>query len=73
MKNGPDKLAQVAELVANDGWALTFQTFGQYRAALLKEVRRLQKQPERLVYVPESWCLSCCFVRPVTSAGGGAL
>lgn len=73
MKNRPDKLAQLAALVANDGWAMTFQSLGQYRTALLKEIARLNQQPERLLNAPESCCSGCCMARQVTLAAGGAL
>lgn len=33
------KLAQLLLLISNDAWAITHQTLGQYRAALLKEAQ----------------------------------
>lgn len=30
---------EVAQMVLNDAWALTFQTFSQYRSALAKSIR----------------------------------
>jgi hypothetical protein len=31
-------LTRIGSAIANDGWAATFQTLGQYRSALLKEL-----------------------------------
>lgn len=38
-------LARLARLIADDAHALTFQTFGQYRTALLAQVKLLQGLP----------------------------
>lgn len=34
------KLEQLRKLIADDGYAMTFQSLGQYRTALLKELDR---------------------------------
>lgn len=39
------KLAQLYSLIADNSHALTFQTFGQYRNALLEAARRLMREP----------------------------
>ncbi len=41
-----DALRQLIRLIGDDAHALTFQTFGQYRAALLKAGVALLKQAE---------------------------
>lgn len=73
MKNEPDKLAQVAALVASDSWALTFQTFSQYRSALLRAIEGIAARPERLVNGPSGCDSSCCIARRVTPSAGGDL
>ena len=35
----PDPLDEIRKLIANDAYACTFQTMGQYRAALLKAMQ----------------------------------
>lgn len=46
------KLIALSQLIASDSYAVTFQSMGQYRSALLQEVAHLLKQspkatPER--------------------------
>lgn len=36
-----EALEEVRQLVANDAYAITFQTFGQYRTGLLASIRAL--------------------------------
>lgn len=71
MKNEASKLALVADLVSDNGWAAGFQTIGQYRTALLKEIGRIHNQPDRLLNDPESCGSGCCIARQVTQVGGG--
>ncbi|MNE02581.1 hypothetical protein D3C81_1374290 [compost metagenome] len=73
MKNGPDKLAQVMALVASHSWAAGFQSLGQYRAALLKEIATVAKDESRLVDGPPSCDSGCCIARQVTPSAGGEL
>lgn len=40
------KIAQVRALVANDAWAISFQTFGQYRTALLNAIDLIDASEE---------------------------
>lgn len=72
MKNEASKLGLVADLVLDNGWAAGFQTLGQYRTALLKEIGRIHNQPDRLVDDPKSCGSGCCIARQVTQACGGA-
>lgn len=72
MKNEQDKLAQVAEVVASNAWAMAFQSIGQYRTALLKEIARIYNEPERLVDGSPSCDSGCCIARQVTPRAGGA-
>ena len=39
------KVARLLSLIADNGHALTFQTFGQYRAALIAAAERLLREP----------------------------
>lgn len=73
MKNEPSKLALVADLVLNNGWAAGFQSLGQYRTALLYEIARIDKLPNRLVDGPSGCDSGCCMVRQVTPSAGGDL
>lgn len=73
MKNQSSKLADVAALIADNAWAMSFQSLGQYRTALIKEVCRIDKQPEGLVDGPPSCDSGCCIARPVTPGAGGAV
>lgn len=73
MKNEPSKLSQLAAIIGSDAWAMSFQSLGQYRRALLIEAARLHKEPERLLDGPESCCSGCCIARPVTPSAGGAV
>jgi len=34
------EIEQLRELIANDSWAISFQTMGQYRTALLKTIEQ---------------------------------
>lgn len=36
-----EQIAKIAEIIANDAYACTFQTMGQYRSALIKECTKL--------------------------------
>lgn len=41
--NGPEQvLDELVALIANDAYAISFQTFGQYRTALLKAARDMR-------------------------------
>lgn len=73
MKNGPDKLNQVMALVASHSWAAGFQTLGQYRAALLREIATVATAENQLVDGPPSCCSGCCVARQVTPSAGGGL
>ena len=73
MKNEPSKLSQVAALIGNNAWAASFQSLGQYRTALLKEVARINKAPEGLVNTPPSCDSGWCIARQVTDSAGGDL
>lgn len=73
MKNEPGKLSRVAALVADNAWAMSFQSLSQYRTALLNEIARIHKAPERLLDGGKSCCSGCCMARQVTPMAGGAL
>lgn len=45
------KLRELGRIIADDGHALTFQTFGQYRSGLLAEVCRLLGEPATVAQV----------------------
>jgi len=38
LEGGEQKLQLIRSLIADDAYAMTFQSFGQYRTALLKEI-----------------------------------
>ena len=40
------ELSIIAELIANDAFACTFQTMGQYRAALIRKCTELVKEKQ---------------------------
>lgn len=73
MKNEPSKLALVADLVLSNGWAAGFQSLGQYRTALLHEIARIDKLPNRLVDGPPGCDSGCCIARQVKPNDGGGL
>ncbi len=73
MKNEPSKLALLADLVLDNEWAAGFQTLGQYRVALAKEIARLHNLPNRLVSDPSSCYSGCCIARQVMPSAGGGL
>ena len=51
-------LRHLAQLIANDGHAASFQSLGQYRSALLKEIAQARAQlPTAGGAVPEGWML----------------
>ena len=60
MSNQNEQLRTMGRLIADDGFAVSFQSLGQYRAALLKELVRLYGQPEAL---PAPTADSCGSVR----------
>jgi hypothetical protein len=39
-----ETLNKVYRLIANDSYACSFQTMGQYRTALLKEIRQIKAE-----------------------------
>lgn len=41
MSSEQNNLLELGRLISADGYAMSFQSMGQYRAALLKEVARL--------------------------------
>ncbi|UQY33553.1 hypothetical protein K8U54_17775 [Pseudomonas fulva] len=50
-------LNQLAQLIGNDSHAATFQSLGQYRSALLKEIVSIQHEQPAGVAVPDGWKL----------------
>jgi len=40
------ELSIIAELIANDAFACTFQTMGQYRSALIRKCTELVKEKQ---------------------------
>jgi hypothetical protein len=45
-KKTADALVELRRLIANDSYAIAFQTFGQYRTALLKAIDAFAAQPQ---------------------------
>ena len=43
------RVRSLRELIADDAYALTFQTFGQYRAALIRAADQLLSPPKAAV------------------------
>lgn len=73
MKNDTSTLVLLAALIGKDSYAAQFQSLGQYRAALLKELAAHSKGVKRLVDSPKSCCSGCCMARQVTPVNGGEL
>jgi hypothetical protein len=52
------KIEQLRNLINNDSIAITYQSMGQYRSMLLKEINKTDK--DRCPICGEVWGPACC-------------